>query len=95
MSVNYSPWFKKDFWTFKEAACLFSNQDATPEVIDILFNKLRKGNLANNLTLNIHEIFKRADWSTFGNADSEKRKHEEFFEMADKKDIKVPSQLHL
>lgn len=91
--INYSIWFKKDYWTYEEAACLFTEDDANDEILKLLIDPITRHKFDNNALIKTLVIFERADWNQFGEAPPRKRNFNDYFVLAEQKNLKVPNKL--
>ncbi len=92
---DFDVWFKRDIWTHEEAACLFSGLIPDNDTLDMVFIYIEKGHPSKNKILEDHEILKRTDWHCIGSSssDNDERNFEEYFKLAEFKEIKVDEEL--
>ena len=88
-------WFKRDFWTHQEAACLFHGMNPDSDTLHYVFSPLYQSKAVNSMTIETFRIFESADWSKIcsSSADTEKRKYNDYFQLAKLKSIHVSKQL--
>lgn len=95
MSDINQKWFKRDFWTHQEAACLFHGMNPDSDTLHFIFSPMHQSKDINSMTIETSRIFESADWSRIysSSTDKEKRNYNDYFQLAKLKNIHVSKQL--